>query len=145
MSDAPRSLAPLTRWAAVDIVEQHERVWIHAADVEAALDQATEDSRMGHVRLDECSDAVETQGQPLYNRISAKIQKLSDAKSEIEHILKASVATMDALRAEKNAAEHRQQAAEYRAQRIVLDAELKAENADLRAAIAAARLQKEKV
>lgn len=89
------------------------------------MEKALNELRMGHVRLDECSDAAETQGRPLYDRISAKIQKLSDARSEIEHTLKAIVAEMDILRARAEAAEHRRLAAEYRAQRIVLDGELK--------------------
>ncbi len=83
-----------------------------------------EELRMGHVRLDECSDGKETRGLKLYDRISQKIQQLSEAKSEVEHMLKASGAEMDILRARAEAAEHRRAAAEYRAQRIVLDKEL---------------------
>ena len=34
-----------------------------------------DEGRMGHARLDECADARETAGQPLYDRIGAKITK----------------------------------------------------------------------
>ncbi len=87
--------------------------------------EAAEDARMGHVRLDECSDGKDTTGLPLYERISAKIQKLSDEASELRHTLLASGGEMDSMRGLLSAAEHRRAAAEYRAQRIVLDDELK--------------------
>ncbi len=88
------------------------------------LKAGADEARMGHVRLDECSDAAETRG--LYDRISKKIQKFAEAAEEQRHIIAAGAAEKDILRATANAAEHRQRAAEYRAQRIVLDAELKA-------------------
>ncbi len=94
---------------------------------ELARDAALEEARMGHVRLDECSDGVETKGKPLYDRISAKIQKLSEESAEKGHIIKAIANEQDELRARAESAKHRQAAAEYRAQRIVLDEELRAQ------------------
>jgi len=85
-------------------------------------DEALNEARMGHVRLDECSDAGETKGKPLYDRISAKIQKLAEEVSERGHTIAAMGAEQDELRARAESAKHRQAAAEYRAQRIVLDA-----------------------
>ncbi len=92
---------------------------------EARADAVEQEARMGHVRLDECSDGVETKGKPLYDRISAKIQKLAEENTERGHIIAACAAEADILRARAHAAEHRQAAAEYRAQRIVLDQELR--------------------
>lgn len=90
------------------------------------LTAQADEARMGHVRLDECANGHETKGWPLYNRISAKIQKLGEENAERGHIIAALGFEKDELRAKASAAEHRCAAAEYRAQRIVLDAELKA-------------------
>jgi hypothetical protein len=90
-----------------------------------ARHEAETEARMGHVRLDECSDGVETKGKPLYDRISAKIQKMAEENTERGHIIAAMGAEQDELRARAESAKHRQAAAEYRAQRIVLDEELR--------------------
>lgn len=110
-----------------------------------ADEEARDELRMGHVRLDECADGHETKGQPLYKRISAKIQKLSELAAEREHIIKAYSAEMDALRANVTAANHRQVAAEYRAQRIVLDAELKAHAKAAEGRIAALEVERKEL
>jgi hypothetical protein len=110
---------------------EHNR-YVCADELESALllvserppTEAEIELRGGHTRLNECSGWEKTKDLPLYDRISQKIQELSDAKTEVEHMLKASGHEMDILRSRAEAAEHRRAAAEYRAQRIVLDAEL---------------------
>lgn len=91
---------------------------------EAPQEKAQRELQGGHTRLNECAGWEKTKDLPLYDRISLKIQELSEAKREVEHMLKASGHEMDILRSRAEAAEHRRAAAEYRAQRIVLDAEL---------------------
>lgn len=106
-----------------------ERVATLVADlaaVRAELEQVTQELQGGHARLNECVGWEETKDLPLYQRISKKIEQLSNDKSEVEHTIKAIGHEMDELRARAEAAKHRQAAAEYRAQRIVWDAELKA-------------------
>ena len=98
-----------------------------------ALTAECAEAKMGHVRLDECSDGIETRGLPLYDRISKKIEKFARAAEEQAHVIAACAAESDILRGRANAAEHRRAAAEYRAQRIVLDGELKTRITELEA------------
>jgi outer membrane murein-binding lipoprotein Lpp len=95
-------------------------IWQFGADSGTMTEpEMLEELRMGHVRLDECSDGVETKGLPLYDRISAKIHKLAFENGELRHRLEAAEARLEAARAETKAAEHDAIAAEYRSQASV--------------------------
>jgi hypothetical protein len=78
---------------------------------------AAEELRMGHVRIDECV-TQDAKGKPIYDRISAVIQRLSDARSEADH--RASAAEQRLVGCEARAKEeyHLRYAAEYEAAQL---------------------------
>lgn len=57
----------------------HQQDAARIADLEAC----TEELRMGHVRIDECSGAEETEGRPLYDRISWVLQRAENRRAEL--------------------------------------------------------------